>query len=241
MESKFVGIALLAGLLAPTVNASSLITGDTADQLIRKDNSLFNVATGRVGASTSGFAGAGARSAEYVFQLPTPPANQQPIVSDAKLQFTITGDQPDGTYNIDLYGLPARPASTVFMTDNYTDPTSIPTATLIESAIVPAAHPAGTLPELVSTNLTGSQALVNYLNLQYGPDGSGAGKWIFLRLNPDTAAVTVENSGVDVAFADNATGKPTLTVDFVPEPTAVPILVGLALGAATRRRRRFSR
>jgi hypothetical protein len=124
------------------------------------------------------------------------------------------------------------------MTDNYTDPSSIATATLIEPAIVPAVHPAQTLPELVGTSLTGSQALVDYLNDQYGPDGSGAGKWVFLRLNPGTATVPVENSGVDVAFAENATGKPTLTIDFVPEPTAAPVLVCLAVGAATRRRKR---
>jgi hypothetical protein len=76
------------------------------------------------------------------------------------------------------------------------------------------------------------------LNDQYGPDGSGAGKWVFLRLNPDMAMVPVENSGVDVAFAENATGKPTLTVDFVPEPAVAPVFACLALVAATRRRRR---
>jgi hypothetical protein len=161
MKLKFAGIALVVSLLTPSVHASWVITGDPAAQLIRHHNSLFNLAIGRVGERTSGFAGAGARSAEFVFQLPTPPSNTQPIISDAQLQFTITGDQPDGTYSIDLYGLPARPASTVFMTDNYTERASIDTATLIEAAIVPSVHPAGTLPELVRTSVTGSQALVD--------------------------------------------------------------------------------
>lgn len=241
MQLKFVGIALMLGWLAPTTRGSWVLTGDPADQLIRHDGSLFNVATGRLGASTSGLSGAGARSAEFVFQLPTPPVNAPPIVRNAKLEFTITADQPDGAYDINLYGLPARPDKTVFMADNYiispSNPTPTP-VTLIEAAIVPQVHPAGTLTELVSTNLTGSQALVDYLNAQYGPDGSGAGNWVFLRLNPDTATVPIENSGVDIAFADNATGKPTLTIDFAPEPTGVPVLLCLAAGAATRRRRR---
>ena len=242
MRLKVVIIALFTGALwAPVVRANVVITGDSADKLIRKDGSLFDLAIGRVGSSTSGFSGAGARSAEFVFQLPAPPANTSPIVSDARLEFTITADQPDGNYNIDLYALPGRPEKTVFISDNYTDATSRQTAQLIESAIVPATHPAGTLPEVVGTNLSGSQELVKYLNDQYGADGSGAGKWVFLRLNPDTATVPIENSGFDVAFAENATGQPTLTIDFAPEPTAAPVFVCLAAGAATRRRKRAAR
>jgi hypothetical protein len=242
MQSKVVIIVLVAGLgWASAARASWVIMDDPADRLIRKDGSIFNLAIGRVGASTSGFAGAGARSAEFVFQLPTPPPNAQPIITDAKLEFTIMADQPDGTYDIKLYALPARDASTVLMTDNYTDPSSIKSAMLIESAIVPQVHPAGTLPELVSTNLSGSEALVTYLNEQYGSDGSGAGKWVFLRLNPNKDSVPVENSGVDVAFFENGTGIPTLTVDFAPEPTAAPVFLCLAAGAATRRRKRAAR
>jgi hypothetical protein len=244
MRSKVIIIALFAcALWAPGVRASVVVADDPADKLIRKDGSIFDLAIGRVGSSTSGFSGAGARSAEFVFQLPTPPANTSPIVSDAKLEFTITADQPDGKYNIDLSALPARPEKTVFMTDNYIGTASNPTPTLgslIEAAIVPAAHPAGTLPEVVSTSLSGSQALVDYLNGQYGTDGSGAGKWVFLRLNPDVDPV-VENSGVDVAFAENGTGVPTLTIDFAPEPTAAPVFLCLAAGATARRRKRMAR
>ncbi len=84
----------------------------------------------------------------------------------------------------------------------------------------------------------GVDPLVDYLNAQYGPSGAGAGSYVFIRLNPDVEP-PIEDSGVDVAFADNATGKPQLTITFVPEPgtaTLLCLVVGnFALGRHVRR------
>jgi hypothetical protein len=217
--------------------ASVLVSGDLADMLVRKDGSRVAVATGRVGAATSTFPTLqGRRSAVYVFRLPSPGPGDVPLAQSANFQFTIVADLPDGNYDIDLYGLPARAAPTVLSGDNFV-PGAPSSATLIQAAIVGRAH-ADTGVETVTTSLSGGAALVDYLNVQYGAGGSGVGQYVFLRLNPTTDPPN-QDTGVDVAFAESTGQAPLLTITFVPEPTCLLLL--LPLGQRFFRRRQGRR
>jgi hypothetical protein len=212
-----------------------VVVGDTADALIRRDGSISESVTGRVGAS-KGTPGAGNRAAVFVFQLPAPGPGETAVVDKADFQFTITADQLDGAYNIDLYGLAARAQPTVLETDNFFGQPLPNGPSLIQDDIIPKVN---TLTGAIHPNTLGLQALAKYLNDQYGPGGLGAGGYVFLRLNPDQDP-PIENSGVDVAFANNANAalRPQLTITFMPEPNLAAAGVAVVGLAVWRRRRR---
>jgi prepilin-type N-terminal cleavage/methylation domain-containing protein/prepilin-type processing-associated H-X9-DG protein len=233
-------IVLLAVASMPTVPAAGavVVSGDVADQTTRKDGGRVNSLTGRVGASKSGAPSAqGSRAAVFVFRLPMPGPGDLPIVQSANFEFTIVTDLKSGDYNIDLYGLGARASSTVLSGDHYAGPRDDTDASLIRDDILGKPTPdrgiglvasETSAPAAIAASPDGMDPLVDYLNAQYGPTGAGAGSYVFIRLNPDVEP-PIEDSGVDVAFADNATGKPQLTITFVPEP-GTPVLLCLALG-----------
>ena len=211
------GVALV---FAPSANASIIVAGDSADSVIRKDGSRLIGPTGRLGAGTTIFAAQqGGRDAVYVFKLPTPNPGEQFVVGGARFQFTIVADKPDGSYNIDLYGLGARTAPDVLAGDYYAGALDSTDATLIQNDLIPSAHPDHGV-EAVTTSASANLELVNYLNAQYGASVAGVGRYAFLRLNPDLDPPN-EDTGVDVAFAENSTGTPQLTISFVPEPGIV--------------------
>jgi hypothetical protein len=216
--------------------AAAVVYSDPADALMASDGSIIDVPVGPIGASTNE-PGAGAYSAVFVFQLPSRPNGGLTRVSSAHLQFTIEEDRPDGAYAIDLYGLPARQAPDVDFGDEFHGPWNSrarkPTDTLIGTGVIPI-HTTRTGP--VDTDANIDAALVNYLNDQYGPTGSYAGWYVFLRLNPDMSP-DPEDTGVDIAFADNLTDVPQLTVEFAPEPaSAAGVLVAGGVACARRRR-----
>jgi hypothetical protein len=213
--------------------APIVVIGDVADMTIIKSGTRINAMTGRVGAETSPITLAqGSRVAVYVFQLPSPPPGM-PIIDDASFQFTIVSDLPDGAYNIDLYGLGARTLNTVLSSDNFFGALDTSDATLIQDDIIPSVHPDLGV-ENVTTSAAANSTLVDYLNAQYTIGGPG--NYVFLRLNPDTSPPN-EDTGVNVAFADNDTGKPQLTINFVvPEPRVAA--AGLTIAALCVARRR---
>jgi hypothetical protein len=227
-------LMVLASLgLTKSVCAAVSISGDSADAVIKKDGTQLSGITGRLGASTSPFtAQQGGRVAEYVFRLPVPGPGELAAITTATLQFTILSDQADGAYNIDLYGLGARTAPAVVGGDYYAGPSDLTDATLLQDNILVAAHPNQGV-ETVTSSSAASAALAAYLNAQYGVDGAGAGRYVFLRLSPDTVPPN-EDTGMDVAFAENSMGKPQLTVEFVPEPTSV-LWIGMAIWTCRRR------
>ena len=144
------------------------------------------------------------------------------------------------TYNIDLYALPARTLPTTLDTDYFFGPleTAVPptgaTTRIVDNLVLPDG--VTTAKEVVVPFDTGTN-FVDFLNTQYGPTGSGAGKYVFLRLNPDVLQlIAPEDAGWNVNMAEATSGKPTLVVTFVPEPTlALP--VALLLLAARRSRK----
>jgi hypothetical protein len=245
-------IVVLTAAVAISAEGAVVVIGDLADQTIRNDGIRANTATGRLGASTSGGPAAqGGRSAVFVFRLPQPPAGQPAIVLAADLQFTVVTDLKSGDYNIDLYGLGARSTSAVLSTDYFAGDRDASDATLIRDNILAKPPPdrgtgiissATTAMAAAAAATDGVDPLVDYLNTQYRADGSGAGLYVFLRLNPDIV-LPIENSGVDVAFADNTTGKPQLTISYVPEPGAglvITVVTSAPLLCRGRRGRRDS-
>jgi prepilin-type N-terminal cleavage/methylation domain-containing protein len=215
----------------PSACASVLVIGDRADRSIHSDGSKEDASITRLG-SDSREPGPGARSVVFVFHLPSPAPGELPIVGQADFVFTIANDLADGAYNIDLYALPARASSTVSFTDGFAGARD-DAATLIQDNILPSVT---TYVGAVHTSVEADTVLAQYLNGVYGPDGSGAGQWVFLRLNPDLNPPPTEDSGLDVYQANNATGKldsqkPGLTLTFVPEPSCVlgAIFVGALL------------
>lgn len=210
---------------------------DAASAQIQTNGNRNIGATMRLGASSSfTVALQGSRVVVYVFQLPSPGAGERAVVINTDFQFTITTDRTDGAYNIDLYGLGLRESSTVQSGDNFAGELDDTDAALLHDNLIPAAHPNSGVEAVNHTSV----ALVDYLNDQYGVDGSGAGKYVFLRLNPDQVPGN-ENTGVDVALPGNSTGKPQLAVTFIPEPSVIflggPILSGWWLSRRPRRTR----
>jgi len=223
--------------LAVQSQGSVIVIGDRADRTINSEGTKIDASVSHVGAGTDA-PGPGARSLVFVFQLPVVPDGQPAVVSSADLQFTIVTDRADGLYNIDLYALPARSTSTVQSTDRFAGALDA-SATLIEDNIIPSVN---TYTGVIHTSSDADLLLIQYLNGVYGPSGDGAGQWVFLRLNPDQNP-PAEISGVDVAQANNATGKldsqkPTLTIDFVPEPSFGGFVLGGVIVACRRRLRR---
>jgi hypothetical protein len=204
-----------------------IVNGDTADAVARSDGTRILTGTsGRVGAG-GGFS-PGGRDAIYVFRLPESGLGSARPVLRASVQFAVVSDQKDGEYNIDLYGLGARTASTVLSSDYFAGPLDLSDATLLQKGIIPGAHPDRGV-ESVATSAVADTALTNYLNDQYV--AGHAGHYVFLRLNPDVIPIS-EETGVDVAFAESASNKPQLTLEFVPEPEMVWVwpLAAWALG-----------
>jgi hypothetical protein len=234
---RFVQICLLAVAAWSARGGVVYSLPDVGGAVVQKNGSRVVSGTGRLGAQSSPFAAIGGRRCVvYVFQLPALPGGADgasPLVLDASLQFTIVADQPDGAYNIDLYGLAARPLPAVLATDGFAGPLDI-TATTIQDNMLSGVHP-DTGVENVLTSPSANVSLAEFLNAQYGPLGAGAGQYVFLRLNPDVDPPN-EDSGMDVAFGRNPTGGPVLTITLAPEPgMACAAVASLAL---TRRRRR---
>jgi hypothetical protein len=232
------GTAVTALFTLVETARAAVVLGDPWDQVIASDGSLIDVSVGPLGASTFE-PGPGSHSALYVFQLPAPPKGQLAIVASAQFQFTIVDDLPNGTYNIDLYGLRARRDPDVFETDNYYGPHDPSSSTVMIQDNILLANNTSTGP--VDTDAAAGGRLAAYLNAQYGPGGAGAGSYVFLRLNPDLTPPTNEDTGVDVSFADNDTGLPQLTIDFVPEPNCLGFFAGAGMCLGRRRAGRRSK
>ena len=191
----------------------------------------------------------GSRTVLYIFQLPQSDTGVTQVKS-ARFSFTLldaTSRNPvlgtPSNYGIDLYGLPTRTTTDVLDSDNYHDSHDPATLlakghasdVLITADLLPRqqAFPLGE----VATDYDAGTSMVNYLNAQYGASGSGAGKYIFLRLNTDQSA-PAENTGGYVAMGEATTGRPYLTLTFVPEPSLALLSTALGLAALRRRPRR---
>jgi hypothetical protein len=207
-------IAAAALLIIPTTAYSATIEGDNADQFVAgpvdsepqdaNGTSLgnpggFTLKIGTVGpfdAATSG------RVPVFVFQLPDLGATADPFLT-ATLSFGIGAKNANTTVNTDLYGLARRDAAPgVLTTDYYLGDLDTTDATLLQDDILTPDVVANTI---VTTDVTGSANLLTFLNAQYAA-GTGAGLYIYLRLNVDGPMTNVTGYNTHTAN-DTATEK----------------------------------
>lgn len=265
-RASFVVVSTGFALLFASTASAAILNGLAADRGIRTDATATNTPTqggyqvddgsDRLVGGSSGQASAGnvsSRSVVFVFQLPTLGAGES--FTSADLNFTrlasATGDQAPFSFNADLYGLGRRASSAVSTADGFAGGFDATDATLIQNNILGASAvttPATTFTEAgISTEdsagANSNTSLIAYLNTQYA-GGTGAGQFVFLRVNPDVSNVSNDGSRWRLATADDATAtrKPTLNytaeVVGVPEPATLGIFAMAWLLAAGRRTRR---
>lgn len=233
--------ALVAILLATPARAAIIVTGETDDISFRASGNVSQLRPNSLLGTMGSSGDPSSRGLEYVFKLPTSDTGQTTVRS-AEFRFTVTSTlAKPTTYNVDLYALPARILPTTLDTDYFigaletiTPPTGA-TTRIVDNLVLPDNV---TTPKEVVVPFDTGTSFVDFLNTQYGPTGSGAGKYIFLRLNPDVLQlIAPDDTGWNANMAEATTGKPTLVVTFVPEPTLM-LPAGVLLLTTLRRRRR---
>jgi hypothetical protein len=178
------------------------------------------------------------QAAIYFFALPT--ISPGAAITSATLQFQYLGIYVDSIpsipeFNLDVFGINARPTATIQSSDYYGGPTALSTDTLIlASAITPSTAPGAF--GITNTNL------LNFVHSLYNPDGTPVSSFVTFRVNPDESLP--DNSGLRrgylVAMADNPNPSyiPTLSLTTTPVPTPpVVLLVGMGAACVAVRRR----
>ena len=118
--------------------------------------------------------------------------------------------------------------------------TSVPRMEVQDNFLVPNDYIAnGGANATRATSAAANLLLANYLNSLYAA-GVPAGSYLVVTLNPDAPPDDVNTNRYQVASA-NATDpsqRPALTIEVVPEPSAVGVFAAAGLGLVARRRRR---
>ena len=230
--------------------ASIVIYGDVADSEVNSTG-IFSYDPGSYGGQV-GVNGGYDYSDVYVFQLPVLAPGQLITAAD----FSFSDEASSSNYNVDLYGLTYRSASTVLPSDWYSGP-SDPHNTLIQAGIIPSSF---SFSGRITSSNSADIALVNYLNAQYAA-GAVGGNYVFLRLS--NSVVNGNNLNVDFVdnadrayFVENAFGGPSLAyweniysprldvtvsdvnISSVPEPSSMALLAG-GLGVCVFLKRRI--
>ena len=171
---------LSTGLLAGTLLAfsslhaqTSTIYGLTADRQVNSAGVLSDTTP-----MQSGYSGTTGMNPVFVFQLPALPVGKE--FSNASLRAYQQGKDGTPSFNADLYGVGVSSSSAVSASDYYAgafDSASI----LIKDNLLTPSSGAGPV-------VTSAVELTDFLNAAYA-NGSGAGKYVFLRLNPDVAGL----------------------------------------------------
>jgi len=246
--SRFLACLLASVATAGSARAAITVFSDPADLAFMSLGTRSQSPVTTLGARDTA-SEPGSRTVVYIFQLPQSDTGVAQVQS-AKFSFTFV-DPParnpilgtPSNYGIDLYGLPARTTTDILDSDNYHDAHDPATLlanghasdVLITPDLLPRQQPFPPTGEFATDYGDGS-SMVSFLNSQYGADGSGAGKYIFLRLNTDAPAPS-ENTGGYVDMGEATTGRPYLSLTFVPEPSAALVAAAL-LGLAVFRRPR---
>ncbi|NJL70294.1 MAG: PEP-CTERM sorting domain-containing protein [Candidatus Competibacteraceae bacterium] len=234
-------LSICSLVLVHSVSAQTLI-GLTEDARVRSNPATDpNPATAFISSTTSetsqaGFGGSPTafNSAVLVFQLPTLGVGE--TFASAQLNFSAFKNSTPA-FDADLYGLDRRASATVLGTDFFAGANDTRTfATLLQSSILTPSL--GTSMTFLSTNTTGNTNLTTFLNTQYA-GGAGAGQYVFLRFNIDTAIHENTINRYEVATADNATASLRPSIDYIsiPEPSTF-VLLSVAFGTVLLLRKR---
>lgn len=122
-----------------------------------------------------------------------------------------------GELNCDLYALPARPASTVLVSDFFVgDFDTDASATGIQDNYIPNEATVG----VINSDATGDANLKAFIQAQY--DAGKAGEYVFLRVNPDVANIaTYLRINLSSADHEDVAKKPTLKITFEADVASV--------------------
>ncbi len=169
-------------------------------------------------------------AAIFMFELPDLAGE---FISDAKLDFTITGsDWMSSTAKLDLYGLRYASTTQVLTTDYGFGPEP-GNGVLIQDDLYAGFGGDMNFPIFVSAE---GSTLVDFLSDLY-QNGAVGGDYVFFRLNLDAMSANPARIA-SASYADPAY-RPSLTITTVPEPSTYAALFGLgALGFAILRRRK---
>ncbi len=150
----------------------------------------------------------------YPFLLPDVadvfnPANP---FSEANFSVALTANgNTFGNFRADLYGIGVRSSAQVLSDDYFAGSNDTTSATKIQNNFVTWPN-SSSKPDLgiKTTDASGATELVKYLNSQYA-NGANAGKYVFLRLSPDTSPLAFKSGSF--ASSENATeaNRPVLT------------------------------
>lgn len=169
-------VAVLAVYTGLTNSSAATIYGLPVDRQVDSNGTLQDL----------GLMGPGSHNASFnsvavmVFQLPTLPVGQK--FSAVGFTSYLLGQNGAPTFNVDLYGLGVDSVSTVLASDYYAGPLDSSNTLLLDNYITPST-PGVTFPS------TSVSLLTDYLNICYA-NGTNAGQYVFLRLSPDTAALS---------------------------------------------------
>lgn len=228
------GIIVCLTLLASVVSMSmshgaTTIYGTSWQERYNSTTSAFSSTyegSPRIGTSYSG-SGLFYMEGFFVFQLPDLGAIVNPF-TEATLSFAFSGYPGNGQVGVvtDVYGFAASSTSTLNTSMFYigANDTTSGVTKLADNFLNSASYAADTVFTLSGTTI------LDYFNAQYA-GGSGAGKYIVLRFNPDATPTSSGNSGYNL-YGDSAVDafKPSFTFTTVPEPNSLALLF---LGATT--------
>jgi hypothetical protein len=239
--------------------STELLTDDT---IIIDDND----ATDQIG--RAGTNAAVRRTLVFAFQLPNLGAVADPFQT-ASFSFQLVNAQGiNNSEDVDLYGLTARSTPDALVSDYFMGTNSFTTTspftnpgtnnpantddlaegrTKLQDNILSGQYglpsTGGSLALTITTDVTGSTGLLNYLNAQYA-GGTGIGQYAILRLSMDQIPSAGDRYTVSMRDGANAANgglgnlsiAPQITFTAVPEPSAA-LLGGFGLLPLLRRRR----
>lgn len=207
--------------ISGTPTTPGVLHGQASDTHVREDGTVAAADSTQL---FQGGAGAPAfdNSAVMVFQLPDFGAEPTPF-QNAQLEFRLE-TVLNQALPTDLYGLGSRSSPDVQASDYYgqsstADPSDA--SRLEENILTGSSTPSRTM-----TSLSGSVALTNYLNAQYA-DGSGAGRYVFLRLSTNVPIDAVHRyviTSADGALADHMASAPLIRYNFGPPTMTRPFI-----------------
>ena len=164
----------------------------------------------------------------------------------AELQVSPNKKDNSPNFHLDLYGLNVATDNISVTTAAYYEDDADPNNTLLQDAFINPDTNAFTNARL-RTDDDGDSALLDWLNAMYA-DGANAGKYVYLRLNPDLTSVPQgdEQTGeyaIRTKNEDTGSNPPFMGIIYsaeavaIPEPASIMLLAVGGIATLLRRRR----